>query len=236
MNPFPLDSSFTKKFRQEISLQFGTDGIPYHNLVFKTIGISKTEIPSISELLVPMLHDENLIHHLLVKITNNDIPDIESLYKFTKETSDELLTYANDEVNTSAYYSHIIKTLHSFLELVQEFETNGIQSLCTKLTEYFTDEINPPATSEEASNLFCIIEDYKYRIDEYFQHFHFLLQKESETNENNARVIVMSQVAYYLDTIFATTEKLINNTESTLALICSWETAILIRDEQELYN
>ena len=236
MNSFPFDSSFAKQFRQDYTVHFNAEGIPYHNLIFRTFGITETEIPSLSELLIPQLDDENIIHRLLVKVTNNDMPNAERLHRFAKETINELLAYANTELYTSSYYSHIIEILHSFLDLVQEFETKGLQVLCTKLTEYFTNEINLPAGSDEASNLYSIMEDYMYRIGEYFQHFHLLLQNESESNENKARVLVMSQVAYYLDTIFTLTEKLISNTGSALDLICAWETALLHRDEQELYN
>lgn len=126
----------------------------------------------------------------------------------------------------------MITLLHSFLDLIDAFTVHGLQRIARSSTA-----VNSlPENSEEVSSVYNVTEDYQYQIMEYFQHFELLLAKESASTENNARVLVKSYVAHYLDTILHHTEQLINNTDSTLEMLHGWETVLQNREEQELYN
>ena len=124
--------------------------------------------------------------------------------------------------------------------MLNEFQLNGSQILSDKLTEYFTfeatDANNTDVYSEEVRNLQGTIQDYLYQFGEFYEYFHMLLQKESEGNENQKGVMVTTQVSCYLETLIDCTEKLLINTESTLDMLCTWETAALNREAQELFN
>jgi hypothetical protein len=236
MRPDPFKTSFTRQFRQQHAAYSGTDVKQYQNLLFRTFGINQTEIGSLGTMLTPRLHDDTIMHRLLAKLINHDTPDAERLNAFIQETCAELFAQISAEPYTSPYFNHLNEVLNSFLELVEDFVMNGSQMLSNKLTDIFTDEFNQTFDSEEIRKAYDEIENKMYQIGEFFQYFHALLQKESENNENKNGVITMTQVAFYLDTIIAHTEKLISNTESTLDLLSTWETALLNREAQEIYN
>jgi hypothetical protein len=63
-----------------------------------------------------------------------------------------------------------------------------------------------------------------------------LLQKEQEQENTKSRVLVMSHVSYYLDTLITCTEKMIINMEMSLDMLLEWETALQNRESQELFN
>ena len=232
----PFKTSFTKQFRQQHAAYSGTDVKQYQNLLFRTFGIRETEIGSLGKMLNPRLQDDTIMHRLLAKLINHDTPDAERLNAFIQETCAEIFPHAAAEPYTSPYFNHLVEVLNSFLELVEDFVLNGSQLLSNKLTDIFTAEFNQSPDSEEIRIVYDGIENKMYQIGEYFQYFHVLLQKESENDENKSRVITMTQVAYYLDTIISHTEKLISNTESTLNMLCNWETTLLNREAQEIYN
>jgi hypothetical protein len=48
--------------------------------------------------------------------------------------------------------------------------------------------------------------------------------------------MVMSHVAYYLDTLITCTEKMIINIEATLDMLLDWETSLQSRESQMLFN
>ena len=234
MGRYPLNSSFTRQFRQEENIHFGAEAIPHCQLVFNTFGLPETEIRCLSNWLAPQLHDETIIHNLQDKLTNHDIPDAQRLYSFIQETNRELVAQAMEQPYPSNYYNHLITLLHSYLDLIDAFTRNGIQMISS--SGYFTSDNSLSAGGEAVSNPYCIIEDYMYQIMEYFQHLDMLLQKESMPVENNARLLVKSYVAHYLETIMHHTEQVLSNTDSTLEMLHTWETTLLNREEQELYN
>lgn len=236
MRSNPFKTSFTKQFRQQHAVYSATDLKQYQNLLFRTFGINETEIGSLGKMLTPRLHDDTIMHRLLAKLINHDTPDAERLNAFIQETCAELFTQVTSEPYTSPYFNHLNEVLNSFLELVEDFVLNGSQLLSNKLTDIFTDEFNQSLDSEEIRVVYDSIENKMYQIGEFFQYFHALLQKESENNETKNGVITMTQVAYYLDTLITHTEKLIGNTESTLNMLNTWESALLNREAQELYN
>ena len=236
MGHYPLNNSFTRQFREEPVLHFNGEAMQSNHLLFQMFGTSKTDTQSLSQWLAPRLHDEAIIYHLQDKLTKDDMPGTERLYAFVQETSRELADQAQAEPYTAHYYDHLIALLRSFLDLIDAFTMNGLQLISGPSTASFTAEDNRPANSEAVSNVYSIIEDYMYQIMEYFQHFDMLLQKESDSTENNARVLVRSYVAHYLDTILHHMEQLISNTDSTLEMLHAWETALQNREEQELYN
>lgn len=231
-----LNSHFTRQFRQEQAIHFGAEAMPCHHLLFQTFGSNNTDIRAFSNLLAPQLHDAAIFHGLQAKLTTHDIPDAERLYAFVQETSRKLTAQVKAEPYTSTYYNHLITLLHSFLDLIHSFTTNGLQMIACPATGSFADDIHLPANSEAVSDMYNVIEDYMYQIMDYFQHLDMLLQKESASPENNARIQVKSYVAHYLDTIIHHTEKLISNTDSTLEQLHDWETIQQNREEQELYN
>jgi hypothetical protein len=96
--------------------------------------------------------------------------------------------------------------------------------------------VNQSVDSEEVATMHRIIEDYLYQIGEYYQYFHMLLQKETSPENNKNRVLVMSHVAYYLDTLITCTEKMIINMEGTLDMLLEWEAALQTRESQSLFN
>ena len=109
--------------------------------------------------------------------------------------------------------------------------------LSDKLTEYFTLETSADTIySEEVRNVQGTIQDYLYQFGEFYEYFHMLLRKESDGNDNQKGVQVTSHVSCYLETLIDCTEKLLINTESTLDMLYTWETAALNREGQELFN
>jgi hypothetical protein len=236
----PFKNSFTKQFRPDpIIYSCGTETC-YQNLVFRTLGINEKEVFTLGKSLAPQLNDNALIHRMMVKVINTNAPHIERLTGFVQQVKEELSANACAEPYTARYYQMLTEVLTTFDELVNDFQQNGNQLLCDKLTECFTGEINAnnnePACSDAVKNLYTLTEDYLYQIGEYFEYFHMLLQKESEANTDDSRVQVMTYVAYYLDTLITCTEKLIINTESTLDMLSEWQTTLDTRERQELFN
>lgn len=232
MGRYPLSSGFTRQFQQEPTCHFDVAAIPCQHLLFKTFGCNETDIRSFCQWLAPQLHDEAIIHGLQDKLANHDIPDVQRLYAFVQETSQELAAQAKAEPYTARYCNHLITLLHSFLDLIDAFTVHGLQRIARSRTA-----VNSlPENSEGVSSVYNVTEDYQYQIMEYFQHFELLLAKELASTENNARVLVKSYVAHYLDTILHHTEQLISNTDSTLEMLHGWETVLQNREEQELYN
>jgi hypothetical protein len=152
----------------------------------------------------------------------------------------ELANLAEAEPYTAQYYNLLVDVLTAFLDLLTEFQLNSSQALSDKLTEYFTveatDTSNTDVYSEEIRNWQFSIQNYLYQFGEFYEYFHMLLQKESEGNENHKGVQVTTHVSCYLETLIDCTEKLLINTESTIDMICTWETAALNREAQELFN
>lgn len=236
MGRYPLSSSFTRQFRQEPAFHLDVEEVPCQHLLFKTFGRNETDIHSFSQWLAPQLHDEAIIHDLHDKLANHDIPETQRLYAFVQETSQKLVAQAKAEPYTAHYYIHLVSLLRSFMDLIDAFRMHGLQIIASPSTACSTATNNLPENSEAVGSLYSVMEDYQYQIMEYYQHFDLLLTKESADTENNGRVLVMSYVAHYLDTILHHTEKLISNTDSILEMLHSWEAAMQNREEQELYN
>ncbi|THU36080.1 hypothetical protein FAM09_22100 [Niastella caeni] len=241
MSSYPFNSSFTKQYRQEQFVSFCADEKPVQNIVISTYSrITDAEINTIGRSLNQQLLDNAIIHRLLTKLTQKDSFDVDRLSAFVQETHEELSNHASAEPFTAQYYSHLLELLTSFDELVNEFSANGQELLIGNLNACYSDEsgfaVNQSVDSEEIATMHRIIEDYLYQIGEYYQYFHMLLQKETENEENKSRILVMSQVAYYLDTLITCTEKMIINMEVTLDMLLEWETALQNRESQELFN
>lgn len=239
MSSYPF-TSFVKQFRQQPDFYTGIEETPFENILLRSYDKSQTGIYSLGKELTERLTDNPLIHRLLVKLTNTDTPATDRLSAFVYDIINELATLAAEEPYTAQFYNLLIEVLTAFLELLNEFQLNGSQILSDKLTEYFTfeatDANNTDVYSEEVRNLQGTIQDYLYQFGEFYEYFHMLLQKESEGNENQKGVMVTTQVSCYLETLIDCTEKLLINTESTLDTLCTWETAALNREAQELFN
>lgn len=241
MSSYPFTNSFTKQFRQEQSVSFCAEEKPFQNILISTYSrFTDAEINSLGQSLNEQLLDNNIIHRLLNKLTQKDSPDSERLLAFIKETHQELRNNANAEPFTAQYYKHLIELLASFLDLVNEYDANGQELLMGNLNACYSNEpsfaVNQSVDSEEVATMHKIIEDYIYQVGEFYQYFHMLLQKEQEQEATKSRVIVMSHVAYYLDTLITCTEKMIINMEITLDMLLEWETALQNRESQELFN
>lgn len=241
MSSYPFNSSFTKQFRQEQPVTFCAEEKPFQQIVLSTYG-RKTdeEINALGKLLNEQLFDNDIIHRLLIKLTQKDTRDAARLTSFIQDTHQELRNHASSEPFTAQYYKHLMELLASFQELVSEYDTNGQELLLGNLNACYFNEnsfaVNQSVDSEEVATMHRIIEDYLYQVGEYYQYFHLLLQKESEQENNKSRVQVMSHVAYYLDTLITCTEKMIINMEITLDMLLEWETALQTRESQELFN
>jgi maltoporin len=241
MSSYPFNSSFTKQFRQEQPVTFCAEEKPFQQIVLSTYG-RKTdeEINALGKSLNEQLFDNNIIHHLLTKLTQNDTRDAARLTAFVQETHQELRNHASSEPFTAQYYKHLMELLTSFQELVNEYDMNGQELLLGNLNACYFHEnsfaVSQSVDSEEVATMHRIIEDFLYQIGEFYQYFHMLLQKESEQENNKSRVQVMSHVSYYLDTLITCTEKMIINTEITLDMLLEWETALQTRESQELFN
>jgi hypothetical protein len=241
MSSYPFNSSFTKQFRQEQPVTFCAEEKPFDQIVVSTYArISDAEVNVIGRSLNEQLFDNAIIHRLLTKLTQKDSQDAQRLLGFVQDTHQELRNHASAEPFTAQYYTHLLELLGSFLELINEYEANGQELLLGNLNACYFDEtsfaVNQSVDSEEVATMHRIIEDYLYQVGEYYQYFHMLLQKESEQESNKDRVLVMSHVAYYLDTLITCTEKMIINMESTLDLLLEWETSLQNRESQALFN
>lgn len=241
MSSYPFNTSFTKQFRQEQAVSFCAEEKPFENIVLSTYGrITESEINLLGSALNEQLFDNAIIHRLLNKLTQKDSRDAARLSAFIQETHEELSTHASAEPFTAQYYKHLIELLASFLDLLNEFDTNGQELLLGNLNACYFNEtsfaVNQSVDSEEVATMHRIIEDFLYQIGEYYQYFHILLQKETEKENDKNRVLVMSHVAYYLDTLITCTEKMIINIEITLDMLLEWETSLQNRESQELFN
>jgi hypothetical protein len=241
MSSYPFNPSFAKQFRQEQSVTFCAEEKPFDNIVISTYGRhTDAEINALGKSLNEQLFDNSIIHRLLTKLTQKDSQDAERLSAFVLEAHKELRTNASAEPFTAQYYKHLIELFASFLDLVDEYDTNGQELLLGNLnTCYFNETsfaVNQSVDSEEVSTMHRIIEDYLFQIGEYYQYFHILLQKETEQENDKNRVLVMSHVAYYLDTLITCTEKLIINIEATLDMLLEWEASLQNRESQVLFN
>ena len=241
MSSFPFNTSFTKQFRQEQSVSFCAEERPFQNILISTYSrFTDAEINALGKSLNEQLLDNNIIHRLLNKLTQKDTPDAERLVAFIQETHQELRSNASAEPFTAQYYKHLIELLASFLDLISEYDANGQELLLGNLNACYSNEtsfaINQSVDSEEVATMHKIIEDYIYQVGEYYQYFHMLLQKEQEQETDKSKVLVMSHVAYYLDTLITCTEKMIINMEITLDMLLEWETALQNRESQELFN
>jgi hypothetical protein len=241
MSSYPFNNSFTKQFRQEQSVSFCAEEKPFQNILISTYSrFTDAEINALGQSLNEQLLDNSTIHRLLIKLTQKDTPDAERLVAFIQETHQELRSHASAEPFTAQYYKHLIELLASFLDLISEYDTNGQELLLGNLNACYSNEpsfaINQSVDSEEVATMHKIIEDYIYQVGEYYQYFHMLLQKEQEQETDKSKVLVMSHVAYYLDTLITCTEKMIINMEITLDMLLEWETALQSRESQELFN
>jgi hypothetical protein len=241
MSSYPFNNSFTKQFRQEQPVTFCAEEKPFDNIVVSTYGrFNDSEINALGKALNEQLFDNSIIHRLLSKLTQKDSQDAERLTAFVQQAHQELRTNANAEPFTAQYYKHLIELFASFLDLVNEFDTNGQELLLGNLnTCYFNETsfaVNQSVDSEEVATMHRIIEDYLYQIGEFYQYFHILLQKENEQEKDKNRVMVMSHVAYYLDTLITSTENMIINMEITLDMLLEWETSLQNRESQVLFN
>lgn len=241
MSSYPFNNSFTRQFRQEQPASFSAEEKPFQQIVISTYSpITDAEINKLGLGLTQQLHDNAVIHRLLTKLTQKDSPDIARLTAFVQEVHQQLQSNASAEPFTAQYYKHLIELVASFLDLVNEFDMNGQELLLGNLNACYSGDdgfaVNQSVDSEEVSTMHRIIEDYLYQIGEYYQYFHMLLQKETEQENNKNRVLVLSHVAYYLDTLITCTEKMIINLESTLDMLLDWETSLQNRESQELFN
>ena len=241
MSSLSFNSSFTKQYRQEQPVTFCAEEKSVEQIVISTYSrITDAEINAIGYSLNEQLFDNDIIHRLLSKLTQSDSQDAKRLLGFVQETHQELRNHASAEPFTAQYYNHLLELLVSFLDLVNEFDANGQELLIGNLNTCYYNEttfaVNQSVDSEEVATMHRIIEDYLYQIGEYYQYFHMLLQKESEQENTKSRVMVISHVAYYLDTLITCTEKMIINMEGTLDMLLEWETALQNRESQSLFN
>jgi hypothetical protein len=241
MSSYPFNNSFTKQFRQEQPVTFCAEEKIIEQIVISTYRrATDAEVNSIGYALNEHLFDNAVISRLLTKLTQKDSQDVQRLIAFVQETHQELRHHATAEPFTAQYYNHLLELLSSFLELVNEFDTNGQELLLGNLNACYFDEtsfaVNQSVDSEEVVTMHRIIEDYLYQIGEYYQYFHMLLQKETEQESNRNRVLVMSHVAYYLDTLITCTEKMIIDMEGTLDMLLEWEGSLQVREAQALFN
>jgi hypothetical protein len=241
MSSYPFNNSFTKQFRQERSVSFCAEEKPFRNIVLSTYSrITDAETSILGQSLNQHLLDNNIIHRLLTKLSQQDSPDAERLSAFIRETHQQLHNHASAEPFTAQYYKHLLELLTSFLDLINEYDANGQELLMGNLNACYSNEpsfaVNQSVDSEEVAAMHRIIEDFLHQVGEYYQYFHMLLQKEQEQENNKSRVLVMSHVAYYLDTLITCTEKMIINMESSLDMLLEWETALQNRESQELFN
>lgn len=241
MSSYPFNTSFTKQFRQDQPVTFCAEEKPVQQLVLCTYnGMNDAAVNALGKSLNEQLFDNAFIHRLLTKLTLNDTRDTARLTAFVKETHQELSNHASAEPFTAQYYKHLFELLASFQELLNEYDMNGQELLMGNLNACYSNEtsfaVNQSVDSEEVATMYRIIEDFLYQVGEYYQYFHLLLQKESEQEENKNRVMVMSHVAYYLDTLITCTEKMIINIEATLDMLLEWETSLQNRESQMLFN
>jgi len=241
MSSYPYNNSFTKQFRQEQTVSFCAEEKPFQHLLISSYSrLTDAEINTLGQSLTHQLHDNEIIHRLLSKLTQHDSPDAARLTAFVQEVHGELSNNANAEPFTAQYYKHLIELFTSFLELVNEYDMNGQELLLGNLNACYASEdsfaVNQSVDSEEVATMHRIIEDFLYQIGEYYQYFHVLLQKETEQEKDKSRVQVLSHVAYYLDTLITCTEKMIINLETTLDLLLEWETSLQNRESQGLFN
>jgi len=236
MSSYPFNN-FVKQFRQKCAFYTGIAETPFENLLVRSYDKYQTDIHELGQVLTERLTDNSLIHRMLVKLTNTDTPTSDRLSAYAYDIINELATLAANEPYTAEYYNLLVDVLTAFLELISEFQLNGSQMLSDKLTEYFTLETSADTIySEEVRNVQGTIQDYLYQFGEFYEYFHMLLRKESDGNDNQKGVQVTSNVSCYLETLIDCTEKLLINTESTLDMLYTWETAALNREGQELFN
>jgi hypothetical protein len=240
MSSYPFNTSFTKQFRQEQAVTFCAEEKAYEQIVISTYNrISDAEINVLGSALNEQMFDNAIIHRLLTKLTQKDSRDAHRLLAFIEETHQECRNHASTEPFTAQYYKHLLELLGSFLDLVNEYDTNGQELLLGNLNaSYYNDNFasNESIDSEEVATMHRIIEDYLYQVGEFYQYFHMLLQKETSPENNKSRVQVISHITYYLDTLITCTEKMIINMESTLDMLLEWETSLQGRESQSLFN
>lgn len=241
MSSSTFNPSFTKQFRQEQPVTFRAEEKPFQQLVVSTYSrVNDKDVNTIGKLLNEQLFDNAIIHRLLTKLTLKDTKDCARLAAFVQETHNELSNHASAEPFTAQYYKHLLELLASFQGLLTEYENNGQELLMGNLNACYSNEtsfaVNQSVDSEEVATMHRIIEDFLYQVGEYYQYFHLLLQKESEQEENKNRVMVMSHVAYYLDTLITCTEKMIINMEASLDMLLEWEASLQNRESQMLFN
>lgn len=241
MSSSPFNNSFTRQFRQEQPVTFYAEEKSIGQIVISTYRCkSDAEVNAIGYALNEQLFNNAIVSRLLSKLTQKDSQDVQRLVAFVQEARQELHTHASAEPFTAQYYAHLLELLGSFLDLVHEFDTNGQELLLGNLNACYFDEtsfaVNQSVDSEEVAAMHRLIEDYLYQIGEYYQYFHMLLQKETEEESNRNRVLVMSHVAYYLDTLITCTEKMIINMEGTLDMLLEWEASLQTRESQALFN
>jgi len=241
MSSYPFNTSFTKQFRQELPVTFCAEEKPFQQIVLSIYGrMTEAEVNALGKSLNEQMFDNAIVHRLLTKLTLKDSRDAARLTAFIQEAHQILKQHASAEPFAAQYYNHLIELLASFQELMTEYDMNGQELLMGNLNACYSNEtsfaVNQSVDSEEVATLHRIIEDYLYQIGEYYQYFHLLLQKESEQDTNKNRVMVMSHVSYYLDTLITCTEKVIINIEATLDMLLEWETSLQNRESQLLFN
>ena len=241
MSSYPFNTSFSKQFRQDQPVTFCAEEKPFEQIVLSTYGrINDAEINALGSSLNEQLFDNAIIHRLLTKLTSKDTRDVARLTAFVQETHQEISNHASAEPFTAQYYKHLIELLASYQELLAEYDANAQELLIGNLNACYFNEtsfaVNQSVDSEEVATMYRILEDYLYQVGEYYQYFHLLLQKESEQEENKNRVMVMSHVSYYLDTLITCTEKMIINIEASLDMLLDWETSLQNRESQMLFN
>jgi hypothetical protein len=239
MAPQFFNKDFAKQFQHGHELYFPTDEYQYGNLLLKKYNGNSMPVTYVGKEISDKLFQCRLIELITDKLEKDNLPAFEGLYNMTMGSIKECETYMQRELFTSHYYNDFIARLNSFSELIASF-TSDITYEVLDVIKGNNPDAHRSSENESIGYPFFdpnkkVIEHYLKNILPYYNYFIVLWRQETEDIEGKG-VALTTQVADCLETLIVFTETAVVDIEATYNLLLIWETQMVIKEEQELYN
>jgi len=238
MSPEPFSAAFARQFRQEYTLYSATEEYRHGSLLFKQVAGDFAEMGPLTALVAEKLHNAPLVHRLIAKLENEDVPQARYLCAIIDSMSNEFNAYVEREPYTAGYYKDLIAMLDSFQKIADAFEKDVCEELANKLKDLYTaihdEHLNAAIDDNYANTVIEQIDFYLKNMLAYYNHFMVIWQNEADNSQKGLRLT--TQVADHLSELIAVTELVIASMENTRELLLTWDAHVQMSEVQALFN
>lgn len=238
MQHYPITTDFIKQFRLEELAYPGNGEKKYANFFFRQFAGSRNEISIIELSLSEKLSDKKSIGKLIEQLKEKDLPDLGRFVYFMQALRKQIFSYAQNEPYTSLYYRQFLPALEQCTGIARSFHDDMQKELFDRLKMMFDD--TPGSLNDmdllnggDIEVVLKAIDSYAGQMQQYLNYFRGLLDKESE---NGMRISVTSKLEEFLLHLVSLIENIILDSASTSSLLAKWQTKLVARETQELYN